>query len=100
MLGIEDLWIKMLSSEPEADGAEAENKVSGKRDAAIDPRLEEGAKQREEDKLVDGYFSRFGTVTGKPKPLVASTGQDALSGRDGAKAYQAGTLEDEYYFSN
>lgn len=78
-------------------------------DLAIDPRLQSTTandEQDEEDKLVEGYFSRFGTVTGKSTPLSAphtdgGEGKKQAGEAVGGKVagYEAGGLGDEYYFS-
>ncbi|KAJ9480126.1 hypothetical protein PHBOTO_003886 [Pseudozyma hubeiensis] len=78
----------------------------------IDPRLHQSDKQGvaaddEEDRLVHGYFSRFGTVTGADKsasaPKSSAEPAGAQSKQDGAAeapTFEAGVAGDEYYFSN
>uniref|UniRef100_V5EVS6 Uncharacterized protein n=2 Tax=Kalmanozyma brasiliensis (strain GHG001) TaxID=1365824 RepID=V5EVS6_KALBG len=68
-------------------------------DTNIDPRLVEG---ENDDDLVQGYFSRFGTVTGAANKDVARTNEVDTDGKQNAedKTYEAGIVGDEYYFSN
>ncbi|TKY84634.1 hypothetical protein EX895_006536 [Sporisorium graminicola] len=68
-------------------------------DTNIDPRLftdssAAKADDNEDDELVQGYFSRFATVTGDSKHRPPA--EQAQEG----DTFQAGVVGDEYYFSN
>lgn len=67
----------------------------------IDPRL---VGDENDDELMQGYFSRFGTVTGAANQASAADeeeGGKADKGKDdGGERTTGGVVGDEYYFSN
>lgn len=121
-------WIKNVSSEAEGsvepekgvrDGDEGEEEgprrvgrqpVSNVRSSPgkvnIDPRLQgegdgegEGGKVDEDDAAVEGYFSRFGTVTGKHSTDTPAKGEAEAAQTGEPKKPAEGVPGDEYYFS-
>lgn len=78
-----------VSTPPPPPSAPAAQKMAVGGDGNIDPRLFADINPAD-DELVQGYFSRFATVTGDSKPDSSAEGQ----------TFQAGVVGDEYYFSN
>ncbi len=67
----------------------------------IDPRL---TGEDNDDELMQGYFSRFGTVTGAANKASAAAEEEGAkadkSKDDGGERTAGGVVGDEYYFSN
>ncbi|GAC93654.1 hypothetical protein PHSY_001219 [Pseudozyma hubeiensis SY62] len=92
--------------------AEGDDHAQASTNTEVDPRLHQSNNQvvaadDEEDTLVQGYFSRFGTVTGADKSASApKTSPEAVGtqskqgGAAEAPTFEAGVVGDEYYFSN